>query len=102
MHDFGDIVILKEPDRCNPGGSGVETALGVFESNASEGEDRDVVLASAAESLKASWFCTRRIFLFEDWSEERQVGAVPGGLLDIVRGMAGLADYQADRIFRLS
>lgn len=99
-HDFGDVVFLKEADPGDPSSSDFEAGSSVLESNAAEGEDRDVVLAGAPERIEASGLRLRRVFLFKDRREERQVGAVLASLLHIVRMMAGLPDNQTDRTGR--
>ena len=81
--DFRDVMFLEQADRGNAGGAGFQAGSGVFERDASQSEHADVVTAGAAESIEARWLGAWSIFLPEDRSEQGEVGAGRGRLLDL-------------------
>ena len=88
----GDVVFLEEADGGDAGSSGLQAGSGVLQSDSSECEHWDFGAAGLAESGKAFGGGFRGVFLFEDGSEEGQVGAVGGGLGDFFRGVTGDGD----------
>jgi len=90
--DFRDVMFLEQADRGDAGGTGVQAGGGVFERNASQCKHGDFVTAGAAESIEARWLGAWSIFLPEDRSEQGEVGAGRGRLLDL----GGLVARHAD------
>ena len=74
VHDGGDVVVLEETDGGDTGGSGCETGGGIFWSDSSQGEHRNVCGAGLAQPDQA---CGVSAFLFENWSEDGE-GRIAG------------------------
>ena len=86
-----NVVVLKEADGGDAGGSVCEAGWGVGECDSSEGQDRDFGFAGFAECGQASWAC---IFFFEDWSEDGERRTVGGGPDYFFRGVTGDCDLR--------
>jgi len=89
LDDLGDIVFLEQADGGDTGGTGFQTGLGIFQRDASEGDDRDVCFACFAEKVEA---CRARIFLLEDWGEYGEGGMVRCGPSDFCGRVTGDCD----------
>lgn len=98
--DFGDVVVLKEADGGDSGGSGCETGGGIVECDSPEGEDADGVLAGLMKFVEPGGWSAGTVLFFEHGSEEGEVGAALGGLVDLFGAVAGLSDREADRSVR--
>ena len=93
--DFGDVVVLEEADGGDASGSCDDIAFvakNLTERDSAEGEHWDGVLAGLMEGVETGGWSAGTVLLFEDGGEEGEIGAVLGGLVDVFRPAAGLAD----------
>lgn len=81
--NFGDIVFLEEADSSDAGGSGFEAERCVVERNTSESQHGNFVLAGLAKAVEADGFGDGGGSLFEDRSEQDQVGFRDCGLVSL-------------------
>ena len=81
--DLRDVMFLEQADRGDAGGPGFQAGGSILKRDASQSEHGNFVTAGAAESIEASRFRAWSIFLPEDWSEQSEVGAGRGRLLDL-------------------
>lgn len=82
--DPRDVIFLEEPDGSDAGGPGLETFAGIFQSDSTESQNRDLIAAGFAELVQACGVCVGRVFLFEDRGEDCE-GCLVGGGLGYVR-----------------
>jgi hypothetical protein len=94
-HDRHDIIVLKEANGSDSGCSGAPAGLRILDRNPSEGENRNSSTAGPAETVEALRAGSRRIFFFEDGSEQGQVRRLGGGLDDFFRRVARDRDQRA-------
>ncbi len=74
------VILLKQSDGRDPGGSGCEAGRGVRKGDPAEGQHRDTAFACQPKCLEAGGMTTRDIFLFEYGRKDREVAAVGCGL----------------------
>ena len=74
--NFLDVIFLKQADGGDACGSGLEAEEGVVESDASQGQNWNLVPACLAEGLEARGIADKGSFFFEDRSENSEVGMV--------------------------
>jgi hypothetical protein len=82
LHDCGNLVVLKEANGGDAGGSSCEAGVNIRRRDPAKGEDWDGCLASFAQKIQARGL---GVSFFEDGSEDGEGRGAGGCALDFHR-----------------
>ena len=84
-YHFGNVILLKKPDRRNPSRARVNTGVSVLELNAAQSNNLDFLPASFTQPIQTGQVGLWGIFLFEDGGEHREIRSFQSCASNLVR-----------------